>query len=356
MSVAATAAEPQNARRIVIVKGNAVKPATTPLPEVAYQERILQALGDKTESFARDTRPLLSQRGNLNPFFEGAIQAFSHHHALVLSPDMIWLLIAQAFALHINANPEALRSRFVSHEGKEVIEVFRNSFTKGFAGNDWEGVFGEFSERIKEYIGDEKHALLVQSFSTTGIVEKAAFEVTLMDAMQEFFEYAVTTECGIPEFHLEGEVEDWYKLREAAGRLVGYGLGWWTPHLNDLLAEFEAASAGRPNPTFWEDFFNLGGASGGPFLCGRINTLFPYILDHGKKPFPNDYADPNYAGGWGGGITTNLVPSGLSIAPFIWNYYGTKYPMEFVAGFVGVEQAEDTLALRPKIGWGVRDK
>jgi hypothetical protein len=49
------------------------------------------------------------------------------------------------------------------------------------------------------------------------------------------------------------------------------------------------------------------------------------------------------------------IPAGLSRVPFVWDYLGTKLPMQFVAGFVGVAQDEDTLAVRPAIGWAVGD-
>ena len=79
---------------------------------------------------------------------------------------MIWLLIAQGVALHINANAEALRHRFVAHEGKITLTVIRDEFVRGFAGNDWEGVFTEFSERVRSHVGDTVHGLIVRQFST----------------------------------------------------------------------------------------------------------------------------------------------------------------------------------------------
>ena len=340
----------------IAIAGNPVEPTTKPLETVPFRDRVFQALGEKTESCSRSNTPLVKQHGNLNPFFNAALEAFEEHRALVISPDMIWLLITQAFALHINANAEALRSRFVSHQGKEQIKVRRDHFSKGFSGNNWEDVFDEFSSAILGCISAERHALIVQEFSTTGAVDKAAFEVTLMDAMQEFFEYVVSTACGIPTFYLEGTTADWKKLREVAKGLDNdFGLEFWTPHLDTFLTEFVAASKGNADPKFWQDFINVGGGSGGPYIGGHINTLFPYVLNYSKKPVKNPYTDPSFKGGFGGGITTDDVPSGLSIAPFIWEYNATNFDMEFIAGFIGIEQ-EDDLALRPLIGWGVREK
>lgn len=56
------------------------------------------------------------------------------------------------------------------------------------------------------------------------------------------------------------------------------------------------------------------------------------------------------------GILSGVLPPALSVAPFTWKYLGQELPREFVAGFVGVAQDPDTLAVRPEIGWAVRER
>ena len=56
----------------------------------------------------------------------------------------------------------------------------------------------------------------------------------------------------------------------------------------------------------------------------------------------------------GGGMTTESVSTKISSAPMIWHCLGTSYQMELLAGFVGATQDELTLAIRPTIGWAVR--
>jgi hypothetical protein len=41
--------------------------------------------------------------------------AYAGHRPVALSPDMIWLMICQGVAHHINANAEQLRPQFVKH-------------------------------------------------------------------------------------------------------------------------------------------------------------------------------------------------------------------------------------------------
>ena len=46
---------------------------------------------------------------------------------------------------------------------------------------------------------------------------------------------------------------------------------------------------------------------------------------------------------------------GLSCVGFTWEYLLKEIAREFLGGFVGVSQDPATLALRPAVGWAVRD-
>ena len=141
--------------------------------------------------------------------FVGAVHnAFNDHRPLILSPDIIWVTIAQGLATHINKNAEYLRHHFVDHQGKLYIEISRDSFVKGGKNNDWPRVFPEFSDKIGEYIG-KKRDLIVSNFSTTDLLEKTISEIVLMDSMKSYFSYGMRTLCGIPSITLEGTTDDW---------------------------------------------------------------------------------------------------------------------------------------------------
>ena len=73
----------------------------------------------------------LLERVAYHPVVAAVHRAFMDHHPLCLSPDMIWLMIIQGVANHINAHAEDLRSRIVSHHSKLIIEVRRDDFVKG---------------------------------------------------------------------------------------------------------------------------------------------------------------------------------------------------------------------------------
>lgn len=293
----------------------------------------------------------------MHGFLHAVHLAFDQHLPLELSPDDVWLTIAQGFAAHVNANAERLRKRFVQHEGKAEIVVVRNEFTKGSPSNDWPGAFGEFSDKIGEYIG-KKRDLLVSNFSTTGPAEKAASEIVLMDAMQSYFQYTCVTCCGIPTITLTGTAEDWRDLRTRAHNLleIDESLALWIKSLDDVLGQFCAAYAGDADPEFWNSFYKIGGGSGGPYVTGAINVFFPYLRPYRGTPQRNDVAVKWSSGvGWqGGGPCPGDIPIGLSQVPFKWDYYGQIYPMSFIGGFVGVHQ-DDARTVRPAIGWAIAD-
>ena len=55
------------------------------------------------------------------------------------------------------------------------------------------------------------------------------------------------------------------------------------------------------------------------------------------------------------GMTTTDITTKMNSAPMIWNYHGKMLQMELLAGFIGATQDPKTLAVRPKIGWAVRE-
>jgi len=128
-----------------------------------------------------------------NRFIHAIYLAQTQHYPLTLSPDIVWFLIANAFALHVNQNAEKFRSRFVSHDGKKKLEVRPVNFQKGRETNDWSSVFSSFSSQIKSEIGEKNYEMLVLNTTTTGDVEQAVNEIVLMDSMQAYFSYVVYT-------------------------------------------------------------------------------------------------------------------------------------------------------------------
>ncbi|CAN92424.1 Hypothetical protein sce2265 [Sorangium cellulosum So ce56] len=315
--------------------------------------------GRAVEAWGSNPWPFLpaEEHGLLNTVH----RAYACHYPLVLTPDAIWLCIAQGLALHVKANAERLRGKFVRHEGQQMLRVVRDDFVKGAPDNRWPEVFGAFSDQIASHIGKQRD-LVVCDFSTTGPCERAASEIVLMDALQRYFKYEFETACGIPEITLEGTRDDWMSIRRRARALEEYELSWWTRALDPVLDQFVAAAGGRVDTSFWEALFKKLDWSGGPRVSGWINVLFPYLRERTEKESFQRNADVDRwtkthrdkdEEDWG--TAWYSIPSGISTVPFVWHYLGSTYAMELLAGFVGVAQDEQGLALRPAIGWAVRE-
>ena len=265
---------------------------------------------------------------------------FAQHRHMILDPDAIWSTIESGLAIHINKNAEELRSKFVNFQGKVTIEIRRDSFIRG-GNNDWEGCFDEFSEKIGEFIGPKKD-LIVGKFSTTGKIQRVCSEIILMNCMKEYFNYLCTTCCSIPVITLLGEVQDWEGILDRVRKFDEFGLPWWTGELIPVLEELVKAAKGEISLDFWRSWYKEGGGSGGPFITGHVTKFFPYI---GHELVKNKF---------GGRITLSDFPIGANGVPFVWRYYDTQYPMEFIGGILGLEQREDG-ALRAGFGWAVHD-
>lgn len=192
-----------------------------------------------------------------NSFFNGMYQAYADHRPFVLSPDMIWLLISQGFARHINANQESMRNELVDFSGKLSL-IVREDKKLEDPTLSWEKIFPQFTEQISQYTGNHLTELLTCNFSTTTSLEKVASEITIMEAVKPYFEFIIIRiVCGIPEITLEGTPEDWEKLLHKARGLKEYKLDWWISELEPLLEEFVKASKGEVNKDFGATCLNI---------------------------------------------------------------------------------------------------
>lgn len=81
------------------------------LNEIEPEKRI----GDLLQSSLDNELPpvLIADK---NGFVNAIVEAFNHHHHLVVRPDDIWLAILTQFSSYVNAHAEELRGHFVAHE------------------------------------------------------------------------------------------------------------------------------------------------------------------------------------------------------------------------------------------------
>ena len=285
-----------------------------------------------------------------NSFFNGMYQAYADHRPFVLSPDMIWLLISQGFARHVNSNPENLRKYFADFSEPSTLVVNAENDLLSDSIN-WEEIFPQFTTQIAKCTGEELINTLACDFSTTTAVEKIASEITIMEAMEPYFEFVVMyVVCGIPEITLQGTTEDWQKILDKTKKLEEYDLKWWTKKLEPILEEFVNASKGNINKKFWRNMFKYHSQKeyGAPkIIDGWIVKFFPYDKD-GKRNNLKKLIG-------GGSLPEEMVKVDLK---YVKTDGGCteETMLELWAGFIGLKQNTETYALTPQISWMVKKK
>lgn len=313
--------------------------ATDIIEEVPYRDALEARIGAKIESFDCSKKDSSLIPTYAHSFVAALHHCFADHRPMVISPDMIWLMICQGLAQHINIKSDSLRKLLVDFEGKKQI-IVENKFTKGEIDNDWGGEFQKFADSIKKYVNEELYKFLIPEFSTTTKTEQFAYQITLMKTVETYFDYLSVTECGIPYIILEGKPKDWKKIFKKARELDKYGMKFWTKNLLPTLEEFVKTSKGKPNQKFWKSIYKYNSSCGNDGISGWILTLFPY--------FSTDYEKKTR-------VNYERLPSGHSKINLNWLYYTDIYKMEVYSGFIGISQNKKTKALKPVIDWVIRD-
>ena len=303
----------------------------------------------KFEKISLPTTPLLNPfPTSQNAFLSTIHEAFANERPLVLAPDHIWSLIAQAVAIHVNENAERLRGKFVQHSGKQEIIIENDSLKQGKPdASPWEQVFPEFYKVLdKSVIGGSKD--LVSAFSTTGNTEGISSIITFMDTVKAHFSFTVRTLCGIPRITLLGTQQDWQKIKLMAEKLlkrVEMVDLWWSK-LAPMLEQFIALSKGQRDVNFWSNIYYAHGATESGMsnsVTGWILDFFPYATHFSQKFVLRDDSS----------LTIDEFPSSLNCTPFVWDYFGKKINMKFCGGAIGIGLCADNISVTPSMFWAV---
>ena len=291
-------------------------------------------------------------------FYKCMVQAYADHHPLVLSPDIVWLIISQGFSRYVNAHAEEMRDLLVFHEGKMELVVNSNNDVLSPSG-DWERLLNDFSTSISRNTKGELADLMIADFTTTGITERIASQVSLMDVVKKYFIYTnISAGCGIPSITLEGTPDDWQKVLDKVRCLKKYNLEKWASDLEDILTEFVKASKGKHNTSFWQNIVKKRRID--QIMVGNYCLTDPkkitYLDGWFLKFFPNALGETSDSVIWNTDMPQEMVRVGfrhILTDPDTGEPLDT-IPMQLWAGFVGVEEDAKTHALTPKIGWLAR--
>ena len=296
----------------------------------------------------------LAYRGK-DAFYRCIVNAYAQHKSVTLSPDMIWLLISQGFARYVNAHAEALRQQLVDHDGKMSL-VVQSDVDVLSEKADWPKMIGDFTAQIERYTTGDIGNTITANFSTTGLTERVASQITLMDAMKSYFEYVVQyMGCGIPSITLLGTPDDWREVMDKTRRLSVYGLEEWTKSLEYVLRQILVTAEGKPNPLFWKSMVKAYRPD--EMQGGHCDMREPTVIDGWLlRLFPDE-----------NGKTlekvahTKEMESEMVRTPFKYQVIDSttgallsETPMELWAGFIGAQEYKQTNMVTPKIGWMVR--
>ena len=274
--------------------------------------------------------------------------AFDGHRPLVITPDAIWLTLAQGLAQHIDLHADELRSRLVRHAGTLALDIRRDDFVLGNPDNDWPAAVAGLAAQVTEQLGGRAR-LFVGDFSTTTAIDRTASQIALLGAMRNYFSYSVSSLCGIPEITLAGTPEDWASIRARVRVFAEFDLAHWVARLEPIVAQLEATARGQVDREFWQRIYKLDHASGGDRFQGWLGDLFPYLgTDATPNEFDFDEEDP-----WSG-IKPSDLPSGRTAVPFTWKLPdNVNLARQLVGGLFGVRQDVATAAVSVVSGWCV---
>ena len=292
------------------------------------------------------------------PFFTGMVRAYADHRPITLSPDLIWMLISQAFSHDVNANPEKFRDKMVDFDGKMDLVVSSNYplYHQDF---DWTGVVDGFAAQIDANTINDVAKLIKADFSTTGTVERMASEIVLMETTKSFFEFIIMyAGCGIPSITLTGTVEDWQAIVDKTEKLQKLGAGKWVKDMKPILKEFVEAAKGNPDQAFWQDIVKKnpvyklrGGACSEEEpteLDGWFLKFMPYDKDGNPTPakVPHNY---NKMAKQMSSVPVKYIEVDPSTGQVI-----ATIPLELTGGIAGY-MADETNCVSFQLGWAVNE-
>lgn len=303
----------------------------------------------------------------MNGFVQCVYDAYAQHRPLSISPDDVWLLIAQGFSIHANEHMEVLEEKLFVADKPDTLVVRNDSLGKSGA-RGWQQLLAGLSEKVGSYTQPGVYETMVPSFSTTSLTDKTVYEVALLETASKVFTYAGESGCGIPSIRLEGTTEDWEAVLSGFQKLKAYGLDEWVEGLSPALEEFIKASKGEVNKAFWQAIYKESSHYDVTYISGWIWKFFPYVRFYERQMFKDHYMEsfnyePNafllgdrYAECT---LDSRSFPSGISKVKVLWHVHDLETgefqetrEMMVYAGFAGVEQDED-FTLSPCRAWAV---
>ncbi|KAK7212803.1 hypothetical protein V2G26_019981 [Clonostachys chloroleuca] len=280
--------------------------------------------------------------GSNNGFVYAAFQAYNHHYHLKVRPEDVWFSILVQLSFYINKHAEELRSQFVAHEGQKEIEIKEIGTIKTV---DFGKLAVAMSRELEKHVVDAQlRDWIMPDFTTTQDNDKIVAAILMMGTLQKYFSYKMTMMCGIPSVTLQGEREDWTKLRDRLDKIANWGEepAQFATRLKTVLDYF-ILSFDEPTSADVKEFWNKiahykSGGSGPTYLSGWM-TSFCFWSAEGElirnTGFGSELAFCEIGNTTFLPVDTDDIPAGYASVPVKVDDNGTPYQTRMLAGSVG---------------------
>ncbi|KAK3396918.1 hypothetical protein B0T20DRAFT_414789 [Sordaria brevicollis] len=337
------------------------------------------------------TNPQFSIVGNKNGFVHTIIRAWQQDLHLRIRPDDVWLAILTQFSFFVNKNAEALRHLFVSHKGRQEVEVAVDARSvRSLSAVDVGAVAQRLAAKVKERLVDPNIAdTLLPTFTTTTPHDRDVAAIVFLGVTEPYFKSRIKFGCGLPSVTLLGERSDWADIlrRLAWFETLGHEeLDAWILRLAKVLT-YMVASFDSPDGADVKDFWartvheSPQSLSGGVISLSGWLTAFCWWGSNGErvksytdeqllytKPLtilipssspsdsrilPRGHLRLTLDGVEFPVIDRQKVPPGVVTVPVTLHPHVPKKAF-FVGGLMGmqvIEQEDDQTAAQPASGW-----
>ena len=311
--------------------------------------------------------------GSPNGVVYGAIASRSKGYSVLCRQEDGWFAILSQLSFYINAHAEELRSRFVKHKGKKVLEL-------KYDGSRYDVKFGHFAKQMSKLI--KRHLIdpdlcrsLVPPFKTISETDDISetdvivASILLMGATQKYFDFKCTMRYDLQTvIQVNDRADsDSEPVTPRLERLEDLGnepkqfCALLKPVISRCTGSFMARKA-KEVDDFWHRMAHFTGGGNKPSYYSGWITAFCFWDEHGKSLYrPSRVKDKD---AWENSrklkmdgavyhrIKSDQVPPGYTTVSVKMDDNKVVFDATMIAGSVGVRHVEEN-GVQPESGWWI---
>ena len=170
---------------------------------------------------------------------------WDNHIGIIISPDIVWSVIANEIASHIKDNAKSYEHLFTTTPGEKQDLIIITSDPVLMP-------LDELVLQLSKLVPTDIN-LFVPDFSTTTPSTKFASYAAFADAMQVYYRY-FTSKCGISKVKVLGSYEDWELLCNNIVKIKNLLTGIKQEYIDGLLHTIGNIQSNETTD-FWKDIY-----------------------------------------------------------------------------------------------------